>query len=117
MCGSTTLVTLVSRICMMVTSITDSVMSHFCAPGRLAHEFIALTKLDGDDGGHACAQRVGVAELPGVELDLDGQPLDHLDPVAGGVLRRQEREARPRARGERVDGALEDAVGEGVHRH
>jgi hypothetical protein len=34
-------VTLVSRICMIVTSITDTVMSHFWAPGRLAHEGIA----------------------------------------------------------------------------
>src|SRR2546428_9262054 len=117
MWGSTTLVTLVSRICMIVTSITERVMSHFWAPGRLAHEVIALAQLDGDDRGHPRAQRVGVAELPGLEPDLDGQPLDHLDPVAGGILRRQEREARARAGGERVHLAAEGPVGEGVHAH
>src|SRR5216683_3328883 len=54
-------------ICMIVTSITERVMSRFWAPGRLGHEVIALAQLDGDDRGHPRAQRVGVAELPRLE--------------------------------------------------
>src|SRR5438034_11429269 len=195
MCGRTTLVTLVSMTCITVTSMAESVMSHFCAPensptaaavmpwpvrgdvptvcrarqgafpadhtdsppavesrkgprehglrlrqraedmgprgkppappGTACSQLVgsaagvlgrgALAKLDGDDRGHARAQRVGIAELAGVEADLHGEALDHLHPVARGVLGGQQREARARARGERVHRAAKDAVGEGVH--
>src|SRR6266851_8757933 len=117
MCGRTTLVTLVSMTCITVTSMAESVMSHFCAPENspTAAAAVILPKLDGDDRGHARAQRVGIAELAGVEADLHGQALDHFHPVARGVLGGQQREARARARGERVHRAAEDAVGEGVH--
>ncbi len=60
---------------------------------------------------------MGVAELTGVEPDLHRQPLDDLDPVARGILRRQERKARARPGGERIHLAIEGPVGERVDAH
>src|SRR6266850_4899800 len=116
-CGSTTLVTLVSRICMKATTITDRVMAHLRAAeiGPVSVKVDALTRAsrrllhaDDDVRGHAGPERVRVAELLGVQPDLHRDPLDDLDPVAGGVLGRQEREARAGARREGVHGAVED---------
>src|ERR1700738_3017225 len=87
MWGSTTLVTLVSMTCITVTSMAESVTSHFCAPENSpTAAAVMLPKLHGHHRGHARAQRVGIAELAGVEADLHGQALDHLHPVARGVL-------------------------------
>src|SRR5690349_11428052 len=45
-----------------------------------------------------------------VEHDLHRHPLHHLDEVAGGVLRRQQAEARAGAALDRIDMALEAAL-------
>src|SRR5882724_6636006 len=121
--GSTTLVTLVSSTCMKATTITDRVMAHLRAAeiGPVSVKVDALTRASprllhayDDVRGHAGPERVRVAELLGVQPDLHRDPLDDLDPVAGGVLGRQEREARAGARREGVHGAVEDLPREGV---
>ena len=49
-----------------------------------------------------------------VEIDPHRHALHHLDEIAGGVLRRQDRELRAGAGRQRADRALEDVIGEGV---
>src|SRR5467141_2272333 len=49
-----------------------------------------------------------------VEIDPHRHALHHLDEIAGGILRRQDRELRAGAGAERTDAALEDMIGEGV---
>src|SRR6185295_14400505 len=96
-CGRTTLVTLVSSTCMNATTITESVMAHLRAA-----EIGPAASMGGDDGltsrsrrllhpdddvrGHPGPEGERIAEVLGVEPDLDRDPLHHLDPVAGGVL-------------------------------
>ncbi len=65
---------------------------------RVGQHLAALVD-DVDLGVHrqAHAQRVGL-ELLGVERDAHRHALHHLDPVAGGVLRRQQRERARRCR-------------------
>ena len=70
--------------------------------------------VDLDRGAHAGAQRRHV--LAGIELDADRHALHDLDPVAGGVLRRQQRELRAGAGADRGDGALERPLAVGVDR-
>src|SRR6185369_3598221 len=57
----------------------------------------------------ADAQRVS-SKLPRIELDADGQALNDLDPVAGRVLRRDQREGRTGAAGESGDLAMVDKI-------
>src|SRR6266436_2439806 len=123
-CGSTTLVTLVSSTCMKATTITERVMAHFRAdeirPASGVAATAALSPLphpDDDVRRHPGPQGVGIAELAGIEADLHRHALDHLDPVPGRVLGRQQREARAGARAERIDGAVEDLAREGVDLH
>ena len=61
--------------------------------------------------------RSGGRSWPSVELHPERHALHHLDPVAAGVLRRQQRELRAGAGADRADLALERAVGIGVERH
>src|SRR5574342_1098717 len=119
-CGSTTLVTLVSSTCMKATTITDRVMAHLRAGAIGAASCVGATGRrrlphpDDDVGGHPGPQDVGIAELPGIQPDLHRNALDDLDPVPGGVLGRQQREARAGPGAERVDGAVEDLTRERV---
>ena len=72
----------------------------------------AMAGVDVDDDAHAGAQQMRVLVL--VEGDAQGHALHHLDPVAGGVLRRQDRELRAGAGADRDHVALEGVVGEAV---
>ena len=58
----------------------------------------------------SCRRAAPAASWPGVELHPERHPLHHLDPVAAGVLRRQERELRAGAGADRADLALERLV-------
>src|SRR5216683_4621785 len=121
-CGSTTLVTLVSSTCMKATTITDSVMAHLrageigppSAGDALTRGSRRLLHADDDVRGHAGPERERIAEVLGVQPDLHRNPLHDLDPVAGGVLGGQQREARAGARAEGVHGAVEDLARKGV---
>ena len=50
----------------------------------------------------------------GVERDLDGDALHHLGEIAGGVVRRQQREFLAARRRDAVDVAVHDLAGEHV---
>src|SRR5690349_19363758 len=63
--------------------------------------------------GHPQTQEV-VGRVVLVEDDLDGDALDDLDEVAGGVFRGEHAEAGAGAGLHAVDVAVEDLVGEGV---
>src|SRR6266849_1730009 len=71
MCGSTTLVTLVSRTCMTVTSMAESVMSHFCAPEK--SPAAAAVMLEDSEGGFAplpnLPPEVAAPAKPALEAD------------------------------------------------
>ena len=68
--------------------------------------------VDGDVGAGAHPQRlVGIGRAG--DTDADREALRDLDPVAGGVLRRQHRERRARARADRLHHAVE--LGAGIH--
>ena len=49
-----------------------------------------------------------------LEIDPHRHALHHLDEIAGGVLRRQDRELRAGAWAKRADGALEVVIGERI---
>src|SRR5882724_5563357 len=76
-------------------------------------ERTAMTGVDGGIGAHAGLQLLDVFVVA-VEIDPHRHPLHHLDEIAGGVLRRQDRELRAGAGAERTDGALEDVIGKGI---
>ena len=88
--------------------------AHCCCswrtPRRTRQPAVAGVDLDVD--AHAGAQQARVLVL--VEGDAHGHALHHLDPVAGGVLRRQDRELRAGAGADRDHGAGEGVVGETV---
>ena len=65
-------------------------------------------------GGHAEAQRLVVGK-GGQEGDLHRDALHHLDPVAGGVLRRQQREGRTGAGHDGIHPALKLGARIGIH--
>src|SRR3989337_167726 len=110
-----TLVTLVSRICMKVTSITERVIRALREVGSARASSrggdakvigTALADADRHMRRHPRPERVGVAR-PVVEDDLDRDALDDLHPVPRRVLGRQEREARAGPRADGLDGAGE----------
>src|SRR6185369_12392694 len=74
---------------------------------------MASSSLFGDVDVHvhreADAQRVR-GELFTIELDADRETLDHLDPVAGGVLCRDQREGCARAAGKPADRPVEHHI-------
>src|SRR5690348_1766677 len=62
-----------------------------------------------DAGGHRHADAQGApGELGGVEGDAHRDALDHLDPVVGGVLRRDHREGRAGPAAQAGDPAVVD---------
>ena len=71
--------------------------------------------VDRDVGAHAGAQAGHV--LIGVEAEAQRNALHDLDPIAAGVLRRQDRELRAGAGRDRTDGAMPFPAGERVDRH
>src|SRR6202022_5009854 len=93
------------------------VMSVLCGSRRRkaeqGRERATMAGVDRGVGAHAGFQLLDVAVVA-VEIDPHRHTLHHLDEVAGGVLRRQDRELRAGAGAERTDGALEDMVGEGI---
>src|SRR5512147_1482344 len=105
-----TLTTEVSMITTSVGSITVTATSHlFMMPPGLS----ALDE-DGGDNGHPHPQQVvGVAPL--VEGDPDGDPLDDLDIVPGGVLGRKQGKHGARAGHDAVHAAAKHLAGVGVH--
>src|SRR3989304_720434 len=120
-----TLVTLVSRICMKVTSITERVIRALREVGsarassRLRDAKVvgtALADADRHVRRHPGPERVRVA-VGAVEDDLGRDALDDLDPVARRVLGGQEREAGARPGADGLDAAGERLAGEAVHRH
>ena len=72
---------------------------------------VARLRLDGRDHRHAGAQLDGRVA---VEHDLDGDALHHLGEVAGGVVRRQQREFLAAGGREAVDVAVHDLAREHV---
>src|SRR5579862_743141 len=66
---------------------------------------LLLRKTDLGGHGQAHAQRM-LFQLLGIERDAHGKPLHHLDPVARGVLRRDQREGRTRATAKAYDMAM-----------
>ena len=100
MCGSDTLTTVVSSTSMKVANITAiATIQGLTFPCSVTgHVLLSLpchvsTSYNGRRHGHAGTQDVLVV-LPRVEKDLHGHALDDLDVVAGGVVRRQQAEAR-----------------------
>src|ERR1700730_1087603 len=98
-CGSTTLVTLVSSTCMKATTITERVMAHFRADeiGPASGVTATATRAslpppEDDVRRHPRPQGPGIAVLAGIQSDLHRHALDHLHPVPGRVLGRQQRE-------------------------
>src|SRR6476661_7226863 len=76
-------------------------------------ERAAMAGVDGGIGAHAGLQLADVFVMA-VEIDSHRHALHHLDEIAGGVLRRQDRELRPGARAQRTHRALEHMTGERV---
>src|SRR3990172_11399452 len=120
-----TLVTLVSRICMKVTSITERVMRALREVGSARSSSrggdakvigTALADADRHVRRHPRPERVG-GPRPVVEDDLDRDALDDLDPVARRVLGAQERAAAPHPGADGLDAAGERLAGEALHRH
>src|SRR6185312_4354958 len=58
----------------------------------------------------AHAQRM-LFQFLGIERDAHGKTLHHLDPIAGGVLRRDQREGRAGAAAQTHDMTVEDDIG------
>src|SRR4051812_10949243 len=121
MYGSATLATVVSSACMMVAVIAHTVsrlrrmpadipaarriilLRRLLGVGRTAEPRLAFAGVDLDVGAHAGAQ--AAQRRIGVELHPQRHALHHLDPVAAGVLWRQDRELRAGAGTYRFDGA------------
>src|ERR1700732_3403384 len=73
---------------------------------------LLLKRFDGRDHRHAGTQ----FDRGIVERDLHGDALNHLGEIAGGVVRRQQREFLAAGRRERVDMAVHHLAGEHVER-
>src|SRR6185312_6946952 len=133
-CGNATLAIVVSSICIVVDSISESVSSPLLGTSRLgllnvaaaiAQPFLQsqnrldappqrrfVAGIDFDIDRHAGAQ--GTLRVGMLQHQLDRQALHHLDPVAGRVLRRQHGKFRARAGAEALHPRLEGDVGIGV---
>ena len=81
-------------------------------PSRLG-ERTAMVGVDRDIDAHAGLQLLDELVV-GIEIDPHRHALHHLDEVAGGVLRRQDRELRAGSGRERADRALEHMVRERI---
>src|SRR5579871_6030101 len=70
-----------------------------------------VTRIDIDDHTHAGAKYrpAGIRLL--IDRDTHGNPLDDLDPIAGGILRRQQRELGTAGLSDAFDVAVENTVG------
>src|SRR5690606_856442 len=120
--GSATLAIVVSSACMMVASITDTVtIARFGRPSAAAaaraaaiiasppagpgpaEQAAAVPRVDLDPGGQARAQLGQAGGI--VEPDAHRHALGDLHPVAGRVLRRDQRELRAGGRADRLDAA------------
>jgi hypothetical protein len=128
MCGSATLAIVVSNACMMVVNMTDMVTKPRCEPSEFAagmaaaimvvsserepEHATAMTGIDFHDSTETRAQlRHSVRDR---ELNPYRHPLHDLDPVAGGILSRDDRELRARRRTQTVHGTLPGEVGIGI---
>src|SRR5512139_538029 len=123
MCGSATLAMVMSSACMIVASMTDTVTKPRCVLAGLAavmgcvseretQQSAAMAGVDFHPGTEACTQ-LRHSRL-GIELDSQRDPLGDLDPVAGGVLRRDDRELGAGGRAQAFDHALPGGIGIGV---
>src|SRR5262245_1523950 len=117
MCGSDTFTTVVSSTSMKVANITEMAMIHgligFCSVMEARNSPWLLFRVHGRDDRHPGPQQ-SFGILRGVEHDLHGDALDDFDEVAGGILRRQQAEARAGRAGDAVHFALELASAERV---
>ena len=118
MCGSDTLTTVVSSTTMKVPSITDDRRRATGGRGRCrsplavpscdvvsVHQRVNTVAVTDMPGRSRCS-----GSWPGVEHDLHRDALHDLHVVAGGVLRRQQAEARAGRGGDAVDLAGELAA-------
>src|SRR5690606_30141331 len=132
MCGVATLAIVMPTTCSSVAAITPTISSRWFSTGSWATSSIgagaarpppragraALAKLPppavGEDGD--VARQAGDQRPRALLVDRDPywHSLRHLDPVAGGVLRWEDRELRARARPDRGDVALQHQPGIGV---
>src|SRR5690606_36349251 len=101
MCGTDTLAMVVSSTTMKLASAssTAAVISRVPCSGsgtaRARPDIAFASAADVDVGGHRHADPQGVLlQLLGIEGDAHRHALDHLDPVAGGFLRRDQGERR-----------------------
>src|SRR5262249_55294956 len=98
--GTATLATVMSRTAMKFATASTIAASQSAAPSRGFECSVCIAaSVDGGGHGEADLQRPG-GELVGLERDADRHALHHLDPVAGGVLRRDGGEGRAGAAGE-----------------
>src|SRR5262245_12336231 len=123
MCGKATLAMVESSEFITDAAISTMVMGTRFSMSRADATGGALTLRRG--GPHRAGAHVDgdLGREPGagshlwwgvVEGDAHGQPLNHLDPVAGSVLRRQRREGRAGAGAEAGDTAPDRLVAVGV---
>src|SRR5689334_12317299 len=68
-----------------------------------------MASVDRGVGAHAGLQLLHIPVVA-VEIDSDRHALHHLDEIARGILRRQDRELRAGARAQRADSALEGVI-------
>src|SRR5262245_4121290 len=108
--GTETLAIVMSSTAMKCAGARTIAASHSRPPVIGAARSFARSVCTGvDGGGHRQADLQRLAgELGGVELNAHRHALHHLDPVAGGVLRRDGGEGRAGAAGEAGDGAVVD---------
>src|SRR5262249_38075563 len=106
-----------ATLAMVMSSMTRNVVIIVVTAtmARWTPGLMRLPQFDDWDDGHAGDEQ-RVAVLPGLEEELHGDGLDRLQEVAGGVLGRQEGEARAGAALDRVHARAEGEPGMGVHR-
>src|SRR5580765_4691644 len=80
--------------------IAAAVISGLLPRRTVSSSVMSRPRVDGDLGAHARAQRDVV---PAVEPDEDGDALHHFVEVPGGVVGRQQREARAGRAGDALD--------------
>src|SRR3990167_6876704 len=111
MCGRATLAIVVSSVYITIAAIEPTSIS-----GRLRETSggcsALLADMDGDVGTEAGDQR---SLRLAVDGNADRHALDHLDPIAGGVLRRENREFRTRAGSDGFVVSLQLQSGIGVY--
>src|SRR6266446_5545230 len=127
MCGSATLAMVVSSACMMVASMTESVMNVRWRLSVLAAAAKFMPLFSDRESQKAAAMpcvdlhfgaelRAQAWEAGGrLEPDPHGHALSDLHPVAGGVLRGDDGELRARGRAQAFDNALPGVAGIRVH--